>query len=223
MDIINLLELLKPQNHLVTVQVVSESSIWGEIGKFFVAILPAIISFVALRYSYIQFQENIKNQASQFEKSTLHQTKVAEMNAKLASEIEIIKLRCESIRNISVECMRLATEVQRFSVEERDLAADTPEKEHFTKKYQENRKELFERRMETFYRLFESQSLLMTYLDNEKDSSFLESLGYLCDLNNLTSFTSAEVGRARGVFLYQCRLYIRKKDAEINEMIRLPH
>lgn len=223
MDIINLLELLKPQNHLVTVQVVSESSIWGETVKFLVAILPAVISFVALRYSYIQFKENLKNQASQFERSTLHQTKVAEMNAKLTSEIEIIKLRCESIRNISAECMRLAADVQRLFDEEKDLITFTPKEEYSTKEYQQNKKELIESRTKAFYRLFESQTLLMTYLDPENDASFMESLRNLCDLNKLKSCTSAEIGTARGLFLYQCRLYIRKKDVEINQMINLSH
>ena len=48
MDIINLIELLKPQDHLVTVRVSTEVSFWSEVGKFIVALLPAAISLFAL-------------------------------------------------------------------------------------------------------------------------------------------------------------------------------
>lgn len=111
MDIINLIELLKPQDHLVTVRVSAEVSFWSEVGKFIVALLPAAISLFALFFSYLQFKENIKSQTFQFIENTNHQIKIAELNAKLNTEIDLIKNRCDSVRKISVQCIELATAV----------------------------------------------------------------------------------------------------------------
>ncbi|SAF18633.1 Uncharacterised protein [Enterobacter hormaechei] len=60
MDIVNLLEVLKPASHVVTVKMETASNNWDSIIKVLIAILPAIISFIALFFSYFQFKTNIR-------------------------------------------------------------------------------------------------------------------------------------------------------------------
>lgn len=218
MDIINLIELLKPQGHLVTVKLVSENTILSSLGGFFIAILPAIISLVALWFSYKQFKENLRNQTSQFKESTNHQIKVAELHAKISTEIEIIKVRCDSIRHLSVDCMGLATDLQKLCASSHGLANSSNSEAKKTLDYMKKQTENANEQNKAFEKLFAAQTLLMTYLDVAEDSTFLTALTNLCSYEKLDKYTSREMGLVRGEFLAECRKYINSKDMEIAKM-----
>lgn len=221
MDIINLIELLKPQDHLVTVRVSTEASFWPEVGKFIIALLPAAISLFALFFSYLQFKENIKNQTFQFIENTNHQIKIAELNAKLNTEIDLIKNRCDSVRKISVQCIELATAVFEGFAVGRDYDEVYDEQ---IKKTEPIRKKILansEKRIANFDKLISEQAMLMTYLDNDDDKLFIKSLDNLCDFKSLSKVDVKVMARLRGEFLMQCREYLKKKDREIIEMAKL--
>ena len=169
----------------------------------------------------MQFKENIKNQTFQFIENTNHQIKIAELNAKLNTEIDLIKNRCDSVRKISVQCIELATAVFEGFAVGRDYDEVYDDQ---IKKTEPIRKKILansEKRIANFDKLISEQAMLMTYLDNDDDKLFIKALDNLCDFKSLSKVDVKVMARLRGEFLMQCRGYLKKKDREIVEMAKL--
>ncbi|HDS4383777.1 TPA: hypothetical protein QHL04_002675 [Klebsiella aerogenes] len=221
MDIVNLIELLKPADHLVTVKLMNDSEPLDEVGKFLISILPAIVSLVALYFSYIQFKQNLANQTESFKKNADHQIKIAELNAKLNTEVELIKSRCDSIRQLCVECMTHASDLSDLCDKLKEYENSFGNVFKSTSSYKEGHAERASRRDEKFNKLFASQTLLYTYIDADKDPSFYSAINNLCNYEKISKSSGAEIGAARGTLLAECRIYLKKRDEEISKLIRL--
>lgn len=86
MDIIHLLEALKPAGNVVTVKIDDGKSWWESLSTFVITILPALFAGVTLWVSYRQFKSGIRQQVNEMRLST-----------KLATEVELKKMPAEKL------------------------------------------------------------------------------------------------------------------------------
>lgn len=111
MDIIQLLDVLRSSDHAITVKVVNDSQFLDSLGKILIAIVPAIISFLALLFSYWQFKANTQKQSEQFALGIEQQLKTLRLNTQLATEIELKKEVCKEVRAAYVVFMKNHSEL----------------------------------------------------------------------------------------------------------------
>lgn len=214
MDIIQLLEVLKPAKDVVTVQIASQNdplTPWFDLAK---AVLPAaataFVAWRAMNRSHRQFEITSKRQAAEFDKNLAQQTKALRVQTQIATEIEIKKEECRNVRDTCAQYLSLALESNRYK-NDFDLAAEFILKGNT--EFIEKRNVAHENYLESSRKTLSARMLLMTYLNPETSPSFFESIK-----NVDTSLVSSapNFGGVVGKCLAECRMYIEKKQAEIS-------
>lgn len=214
MDIIQLLEVLKPAKDVVTVQIASQNdplTPWFDLAK---AVLPAaataFVAWRAMNRSHRQFEITSKRQAAEFDKNLAQQTKALRVQTQIATEIEIKKEECRNVRDTCAQYLSLALESNRYK-NDFDMAAEFILKGNT--EFIEKRNVAHENYLESSRKTLSARMLLMTYLNPETSPSFFESIK-----NVDTSLVSSapNFGGVVGKCLAECRMYIEKKQAEIS-------
>ncbi|MCK6669110.1 hypothetical protein L8T07_15390 [Enterobacter asburiae] len=216
MDIVNLLEVLKPASHIVTVKMENSSSIWDSVSKVLIAILPAFISFIALLFSYYQFKSNMRNQSEQYTLGIKQQMMSLKLNTQLATEIELKKDECKEFRAAFVGFMKHHAEQYQAKVAYKDLL-DRNDDQSARK-----RERLHETVMAKAQLIMESKMLLDTYLDMSEPDEF----ELFKALNNVTSIafsggdgSGSDLGAAQGDCSILCTKFIEKRRKEITGLV----
>ncbi|MCK7247839.1 hypothetical protein [Enterobacter asburiae] len=95
MDIIQLLEVLKPAKDVVTVQIASQKdqlAPWIDLAK---AVLPAAatagVAWLAMKNSHRQFDKSSERQATEFKLGIEQQVSTLKINTQLATEVALKK------------------------------------------------------------------------------------------------------------------------------------
>ncbi|EMF0745100.1 hypothetical protein V2E82_002465 [Klebsiella aerogenes] len=214
MDIIQLLEVLKPAKDVVTVQIASQNdplTPWFDLAK---AVLPAaataFVAWRAMNRSHRQFEITSKRQAAEFDKNLAQQTKALRVQTQIATEIEIKKEECRNVRDTCAQYLSLALESNRYK-NDFDMAAEFILKGNT--EFIEKRNVAHENYLESSRKTLSARMLLMTYLNPETSPSFFESIK-----NVDTSLVSSapNFGGVVGKCLAECRMFIEKKQAEIS-------
>ncbi|MDR9973396.1 hypothetical protein QYE92_19220 [Enterobacter cloacae subsp. cloacae] len=216
MDILNLLEVLKPASHIVTVKMDSNSSIWDSVSKVLIAILPAFISFIALLFSYFQFKVNIRNQSEQYTLGIEQQLKTLKLNTQLATEIELKKDVCKDVRLAYVDFIKHHLEQYQAKNEYKELL----DKNDLVSNARCS--ELHKLIMDKSQLIMEAKFLLDSYLDlNDPDARDL----YDC-LNEVSDIafsggdgTGSDLGTAMGKCGQKCFRFIEKIRKEITGLV----
>ncbi|HEJ0383080.1 hypothetical protein ACQKOC_23030 [Enterobacter mori] len=215
MDIVNLLEILKPASHVVTVKMETAFNNWDSISKVLIAILPALISFIALFFSYFQFKTNIRYQSEQYALGIEQQLKTLKLNTRLATEIEMKKDVCKEVRAAYVSFMKnhslLYSAKQNYkSLEQRDDA------EGNTK-----RAIAHEVIMERGQLCLESKMLIDSYLDlkDTHDKEFFDSLNNVSRMAFKAECDGAQLGQAQGKCAGICFEFIERRRKEITGLV----
>lgn len=116
MDIIHLLEALKPAGNVVTVKIDDGKSWWESLSTFVITILPALFAGVTLWVSYRQFKSGIRQQVNEMRLST-----------KLATEVELKKDACREVRQAYLSFMQKLSELYMCTLDIRDLKKEVGE------------------------------------------------------------------------------------------------
>ena len=214
MDIIQLLEVLKPTKDVITVQIASQKdplTPWFDLAK---AVLPAaataFVAWRAMNRSHRQFEITSKRQAAEFDKNLAQQTKVLRVQTQIATEIEIKKEECRNVRDTCAQYLSLALESDRYK-NDFNLAAEFILKGNT--EFIEKRNVAHENYLESSRKTASARMLLMTYLNPETSPSFFESIK---NVDTLLVSSGPNFGGAVGKCLAECRMYIEKKQAEIS-------
>lgn len=216
MDILNLLEVLKPASHVVLVKMENSSNLWDSVSKVLIAILPAFISFIALLFSYYQFKSNMRNQSEQYALGIKQQLMSLKLNTQLATEIELKKDVCKEVRAAFISFMKHHAEQYHAKVDYKDLLGNSD-----TESVRE-RKRLHEIVMEKAQLIMENKVLLDSYLDLSDPEEFK----FFQSLNELSSIalsggdgTGADLGAAQGKCSALCFNFIEKRRKEITSLV----
>ena len=220
MDILQLLEVLRPSGHIITVKVDNDESISKIIVGVVIAISPLLIAVVSLLFSSRQFKTSLTQQMENFEKGYKQQAKVAQLTARLATEAEIKKEWCRHVRNICIEMIAYAIDGYHM---QKKLATESnrPTNPEFLEKYLEeelkSKKDIHKRFSDTFDKMSERTILLNTYLD-DGDSDFFNSIQSLTIACLKGEDSPEKIGQLSSICTQQCKIYIDKKMKEISEI-----
>lgn len=216
MDILNLLEVLKPASNLVTVKIENSSTYWDSLSKILIAILPAFISFVALLFSYFQFKANMRKQSEQYALGIEQQLLTLKLNTRLATEIELKKDACKEVRTAFVGFMKYHAELYQNKVRYSNLI-----KANNGKSTDESR-ELHNVIIARTQSMIESKMLLDSYfdLDDPEDKEFYDHI------NDATSIalkggdgSGYDLGYSQGKCSRLCFKYIERRRKEITGLV----
>ncbi|HDS4389429.1 TPA: hypothetical protein QH079_004366 [Enterobacter roggenkampii] len=213
MDIIHLLEVLNPSGNVVTVKIDNAKTGLDSFSDFLVAIAPAIIAAVALFTSYYQFRRSITQQSEQFKETTLQQINELRLNVKLATEIELKKSNCATVRNACVKLLSYATEADANGFSFREYSKIKPE-ERSDRLLNEIDK-VYESRIASLIAFRESSCMIETYLDRSQDLEFINSIDAISDFLYNEERDVSEFHAAKDKCLELCREYIRRQEQEI--------
>lgn len=217
MDIIQLLEVLKPAKDVVTVQIASQKdqlTPWLDLAK---AVLPAAatagVAWVAMKNSHRQFEKNSKRQSSEFRLGIEQQIKSLRIQTQLATEVDLKKDICKNVRNACAEYLKHALELERQN-DNYKLACEYIEKGG--PGFVEKRNVAHELRMKASADMLYSKMILLTYLDPIEDAEFQKVISEVSDCAHTDN--NMDVGSASGLCLKVCREYIARKHKEIVEL-----
>ncbi|MCM7773690.1 hypothetical protein M8S83_16430 [Enterobacter asburiae] len=215
MDILNLIEVLKPSSHVVTVKMENDSSFWDYLSKILIAILPAFISFIALLFSYFQFKTNMRAQSEQYALGIQQQLKTLKLNTRLATEIEMKKDICKEVRAVYIAFMRNHSELYSAKLAYKSLV-DREDEEGISKR--ENAHEVV---MKYSQLSLESKMLLDSYLDlsDPHDVEFFKSLNTISNMAFGAECTGTELGEAQGMCAGICYQYLARRHKEITGLV----
>lgn len=202
MDIFQVIEALKPQNHVVTMQVVNSPK---DIYDWLIAFSPTLVAIVALIYSAKQFKLGIRAQ--------INQTK---LNARIETEGRQRQEWCNTVRILTSKCVAYSS----------GYADKHSESDYY---YQIctndnvpmdiNKYDTLGKDAADFYTKFlESRSLLLTYLDPEKHTQLFDELVVLADKTFNKSDDSGALGYSSGLVLKYCREIIEYEQKIISDM-----
>lgn len=216
MDLLSLLEVLKPLDHVVTVKVSNDVGLWDSFSKFAVAIIPALISFLALLFSYFQFKRNVRYQSEQFSLGIEQQLMALKLNTRLATEIELKKDVCKEVRTAFVGFMKYHVEVYQSKVSYQRLN-DKIDDESIKQKIELNNIIISKTHL-----MIESKMLLDSYLDlnDQEDKEFFDQLNETTDIAIKGGDGSGyDLGYSQGKCSRQCFKYIERRRKEITSLV----
>lgn len=216
MDILNLLEVLKPSSHVVLVKLENSSDVWDSAGKVLIAILPAFISFIALWFSYYQFKANTRNTSKQFTLGIHQQLLTLKLNTRLATEIELKKDICKEVRAAFVGFLKHHSELYNAKNEHLRLKDNVDEESN------QRRSKLHEIIMSKSQLIIESKLLIDSYFDL-KDPDDKEFFDQLNEATNIAltggDGTGADLGYSQGKCNRLCFKYIERRRKEITSLV----
>lgn len=200
MDVFQMLEALQPQNKVVTIQVSSPKDYFS----YILTLAPSVVAILALLFSAWQFKSSIRNQI-----------KLAQINARLSTDIELKKEWCRDVRKLCVECLSAGIESHLCGQRSTHILEGLEKKGTFDEvKYRVH----FDAQNNNFYKMLESQSCLLLYLDPIEHGEFIELLQTFTTLVGSGNLPSSEVGTARASVLDECRKIIHVRNREISQI-----
>ncbi|WP_148399342.1 hypothetical protein [Enterobacter mori] len=217
MEIIQLLEVLKPAAHAITIKVDASKDLVDIITNTLVAFAPVIVAVVTLYISAGQFKKTINLQAQQFHTGVEQQIKSNELNARLATEAEIKKEICRDVRQSIVDFLSACADLYVASINLK-MTSETVEAkrdEDWMLKHQKNA----EKQNSLFYQAHKEQIKLSTYVDATEDNEFLKMINDIISLSRSgDSEKGGELAALRITCVFKCRDFIDGKIEEIKEI-----
>lgn len=220
MDIIQLLEVLKPAKNVFTVQIANDKDQWASFFDLLKAVIPAIatggVAWLAMNKSHQQYKENSKRQSEEFKLGIEQQLKTLKLNARLATEIELKKENCKEVRDATINFISHASTAYRYSFEFHQLVKNNiPGQE----KNRDNAHELF---MLSLQNMATSKFMILSFLDQsiEMDKAFTQTLREVDEDLVMANKMPGNMGDATklGMCLVACSTYLKNKQLEITKL-----
>lgn len=223
MDILQLLEVLRPAGHIVTVKIDNDESITKTSMGVLIALSPVIIAVVSLFFTSKQFKKSLDQQMDNFNKGYIQQAEVARLTARLATEAEIKKEWCRDVRKICTEMMAYAMAgyiAQKKIATEISLPTSAELAEEYLREKYKYTVDTYNKFSDDFDKMSERVTLLYTYLDgnDNDDSDFFNSIKELEIACLKCEVEPKKIAELRNNCSQHCRVYINKKIKEISEI-----
>lgn len=216
MDIIQLLEVLKPAQDVVTLQVVSQKDLlapWIDLAK---AVLPAgataFVAWKAMNKSHRQFEVTSARQAVEFAQSIGQQIRALKIQTKIATEVELKKEYCRDVRDACSQFLSHALETNQHNITYK-TACDLLN--NGVSGYEGERDNAHRQFMSALHKMSSSKMLLMSYLDPTVEKHFYASI---INVDQLLQNGGDDFGKAIGFCLAECRSHLAKKQADISNV-----
>ncbi|EPA0074235.1 MULTISPECIES: hypothetical protein [Enterobacter] len=212
MDIIQLLEVLKPAKDVVSVQISSPKDPFAPWIDLMKAILPALatagVAWLAMNKSHENSEKNLERQSEQFRAGIEQQVRSLKLNAQLATKIELEKDLCREIRELSSKFIQHAQETLQTRLESTNFVAyvKTLPKELQSKTLDEKKEQYADVYSDASKKLRTVWMHLMTYIDPEADKDMYFALKEAFN----AATTSKDKGEALGAAVVQCSLECRR-------------
>lgn len=210
MDIIQLLEVLKPATDVVTVQIASQKdqmAPWIDLAK---AVLPAAatagVAWLAMKNSHRQFEKSSERQAAEFKLGIEQQVSTLKVNTQLATEVALKKDNCQGVRDSCAKFLSHATQAS-LRQHEYGLAekkASIAELETIHNLWMDEMREMTA-----------SKIILLSFLSPEDDRDFFHAIQIV---SNEMDAGCESSGIAGNHCLTECRNYIMRKHQEIIDL-----
>lgn len=224
MDIIHLLEVLKPAKDVITVQIANDKSDWWSPAIIFAqSVLPAIVTgFVAwkaMNNSSRQAEANSLRQSKEFRVNFEHQFKTLQLNARLETEVAMKKEYCKNVRESCAQYLSAVLHANRYSLEYRQ-SNEIIDSHGLKEEYITKRSQAHESFMLYMHKMTDAQMLLSSYLDPVKDKAFFDAIISVNDNLNKRREGNSDInmGDVCGVCISVCRSYIREIEKEIEKL-----
>lgn len=216
MDMIHLLEVLKPASDVMTVQITNDKNGWDLFSDLLKVILPAAatagVAWIAMNKSHRQFEKMSERQAEEFRTGIRQQTRTLMIHTQLATEVELNKEICRSLREVCGQYLSLALEARQYYSKSKiaDMAVQNGDESKVTQRdsYQE-------KFLETWQKTSSAKIVLMSFLDPSLDEHFFESV---VQVEELLFGEDVEFGASVGSCMAECRHYIDLKHKEIMKL-----
>lgn len=235
MDIVQLLEVLKPAKDVVTVQVASEKEPWTFVTELLKAVLSAapaaataVVAWFAMERSNKQFERNAASRAEEFRMTLKQQANTLEIQTRLATEVELKKEICRGVREACTQFLAYANKASNHYVEYKITSKGLKKGAGYTN---EDVKNNFNQYMGALQSALSSKMMLMSFLDPREEQFFYDTIIRVDNLlhtngnglalgNDVTLDPGADFGYALGECLMECRNYINKRHQEILELTK---
>ncbi|WP_336479276.1 hypothetical protein [Escherichia coli] len=216
MDIIHLLEVLRPANNVITLRVENFQSNTKATIDYIILLAPIVVAIFGMILSYSQFSKNLKNQSKQFSKTIQQQIQNVHLTAKLAAEVEAIKEVKKEVRKLSVDFITCISQ-HRTDMYEYETLRNRPV--NIRTEDHANLVDLAHRvRMNSFSKMLETKSMLETYLNADDDRSFIDAMIEVENAMRDYNDEGVRLGKARGLVIVECRKYLENKNQEIDKL-----
>ena len=214
MDILQLLEVLRPSDHILTVKLDNNESDLKIGMGILIALFPVLVAALSLFFTSRQFKKSLNQQMDNFEKGYKQQAKVAQLTATLATEAEIKKEWCRDVRKYCVEMMSCASAGHRALEKYNGFKRAGL---HTELKVQS----LYDEMQKNFDKMFELITYLDTYIDKDNDTEFRKAIHNIANQFSEPGLTQQAAGTMRGICLRECKNYINKKMNEISGLSKI--
>lgn len=213
MDMIHLLEVLKPASDVVTVQISNDRNGWDLFNDLLKVILPAAatagVAWIAMNKSHKQFERMSERQSEEFRTGIRQQTRTLMVHTQLATEVELNKEICRSLRDICGQYLSFAMEARQYY--SKSIIADKAV-QNGDESQAKPRDFYHEKFLEIWQKSSSAKVVLMSFLDPELDAHFFESV---VQVEELLFGEDVEFGTSIGSCMAECRHYIDLKHKEI--------
>ena len=201
MDVFQLLEAIRPQDKVITVQVSSPKDYLA----YLFTLAPSVVAILALIFSAWQFKATIKNQL-----------RLAQINAKLSTDIEIKKEWCREVRRLCTECL-----VNGNNSHAAKQHGQWLKEKHENGGALESDKilEYAHEQQIHFYEMMASYYLLVMFLEPVEYAEFIKLLESYTELVTDVESTSHTVGFASGLIVGECRKILSVKNKDISQIV----
>lgn len=216
MDIIHLLEVLRPANNVVTLRVENLRSDTKAFIDYIILLAPIGVAFLGMILSYFQFSKNLKNQSKQFSKTIQQQIQNVHLTAKLAAEVEAIKEVRKEVRKLSVDFITCISK-HRADMYEYETLRNLPVNNR-SGDYDDLVSLAHRERMHSLSKVLETKSMLETYLNADNDRPFIDAMIEVENAMRDFNDDGVRLGKARGLVILECRKYLENKNQEINTL-----
>ncbi|MCU6358473.1 hypothetical protein [Enterobacter quasiroggenkampii] len=216
MDILNLLEVLKPSGNVVTVKIDNAKNGFEAFYDFIITLAPTIIAIVAIVASYYQFLRSMAQQQEQFSKGVEQQINTLKLNVKLATEVELKKENCKGVREACVSLLSHATDAytKRVVVIRYSDIPDDKKTDYDWEQF----KLSSDSYISALKRFRDTEYLIETYLDETLDAEFSASIKELDACIRSKDLSSEDNKIAKSKCLSLCQAYIKRQQNEIVEL-----
>ncbi|HHT0989812.1 hypothetical protein SS21_04910 [Enterobacter roggenkampii] len=216
MDILNLLEVLKPSGNVVTVKIDNAKNGFEALYDFIITLAPTIIAIVAIIASYYQFLRSMNQQQEQFSKGIDQQIDTLQLNVKLATEVELKKENCRGVREACIKLLSHATDAytRRAANIKYSVIPDNKKTDYDW----EQMNLTSDAYLSALKRFRDTEYLIETYLDEKLDAEFSESIKELDECIRSENFSGKDNKAAKRKCLSLCQAYIKRQQTEIVEL-----
>lgn len=207
MDIFQVLEAIRSQDHVVNVQLLSDKTAFNSNGAWGTAITSVASTLVAGLAIYFSYKSTNRNRESQ-EKST-------KLNAIIQTDIELKKEWCRELRKLCSECIAQGTEVY----------SATRRKEFMEKLFIDGKgldsiqyNKVCDHLNWSFYKMFEAEASLSLYLEPVEHSAFISSISEFTVVASNKNNSPENFANARARCISLCQKLLADKREEISKV-----